>query len=149
MLPVHMHCRKFSMDMQYRYSADVDALRVYFTKASPATISNTEPIHPGLLVDYNSNDQVVAVEVSSASKRLPCHFLATEAVIEGRSPLAIAPEYNPEVDELAVSFTAFTCLPERRDSTLDERIVVGASGGHVWQALYFKEASESVCRPIS
>ena len=147
MLPVHMHCRKFSMDMQYRYSADVDAL--YFTKASPATISNTEPIHPGLVVDYNSNDQVVAVEVSSASKRLPCHFLATEAVIEGRSPLAIAPEYNPEVDELAVSFTAFTCLPERRDSTLDEHIVVGASGGHEWQTLYFKKAIKSVCRPIS
>lgn len=144
-----MHCRKFSIDMQYRYSADVDALRVYFTKASPATISNTEPIHPGLLVDYNSNDQVVAVEVSSASKRLPCHFLDTEAVIEGRSPLAISREYNPEADELAISFTAFTCLPERRDSTLDERIVVGASGGHVWQALYFKEASKSVCRPVS
>lgn len=146
---------------RFRYSADVDVLRVYFAKEikrgklpASTTIRNTEPIHTGLLVDYDAEDRVVAFEIGTASRRLPDGFFerlgsGEESACDDDTLPLLPTRYNPVKDNVAVCFetekdifTRNSHKPRRRlEKTADERITLGTSGnGLVWRVVYVRAA---------
>jgi uncharacterized protein YuzE len=52
--------------MKIQYDADVDALSI---RLDDGKVVDSEMISPGVVVDYNAQDQVVGIEVFSIRKR--------------------------------------------------------------------------------
>ena len=97
-----------------------------------------------MIIDYDCDDRIVSVDFSSAAMRMGCHFFNTAESVDGKLPLALNWDYNPEKDELSVYFDVGMKKLARRDGTLDERVVQEMTGSHTWQALHVKEAKSSI-----
>lgn len=54
--------------MKLHYDEQVDALYLRFDES---TIVESEEVKEGIILDFNSNDQVVGIEILGMSKRIP------------------------------------------------------------------------------
>ena len=52
--------------MKVRYDADVDAV---FLRLTDAEIRDSEEVRPGVIVDFDSNGKIVALEFLNATER--------------------------------------------------------------------------------
>ena len=52
--------------MKFKYDPEVDALSI---RHSEGEIVDFDEIHPGIIVDYDGEDNIVAIEVLHAKKR--------------------------------------------------------------------------------
>lgn len=53
--------------MEAKYDAEVDVLRIHWSKAE---INESDSISPGVILDYDSQGNVIGVEVLNASKKI-------------------------------------------------------------------------------
>lgn len=120
--------------LQCQYFHETDTLNVYFVKATPGLIDNTEDALPGLLVDYNQEHKVVGFDVRMASVRTGAHFGDTATSLEGASPLSLQTAYSHEAGTVTVSFVA---RPQycRSVCTDDSRISVWVSDSGKWESI--------------
>lgn len=133
--------RRRRLDVVYRYYHDTDTLSIYFCKASPGVIATTEDIAPGVTVDYTSEGQVVSVDLSSVSKASSCLFHAAE----GKAQLAIHWDYEENKDYLSLYLHAKPDVTNLLQ-TDDPNMTLGVDSKGLWHAIFFKNASKSVCR---
>lgn len=54
--------------MNLRYDANVDAL---YLRLGDAKIVESEEVRPGIVLDYDSDDRVVAVEILNVRRQFP------------------------------------------------------------------------------
>jgi len=54
--------------MNLHYDPDVDALYMRFTKDK---IVESEEVHPGVVLDFDSEGRIVAIELLDAKRQLP------------------------------------------------------------------------------
>jgi len=95
-------------DFVYRYYADVDALKLYFIKVVPELIQNSESMKPGLIIDYDKDDKIVAIEIRSATRILSCDMIDYVNIKEidpnAKPPMILRPCYYEKEDCFEVSF---------------------------------------------
>ena len=54
--------------MKISYDKQSDA--IYFTISETSTVSESEEVRPGIVLDFDENNRVIGVEILSASKRM-------------------------------------------------------------------------------
>ena len=54
--------------MKLHYDAETDAI---YLRLGEATIIDSEEVRPGIVLDFDSNDHVVAVEIRNVRKQFP------------------------------------------------------------------------------
>ena len=54
--------------MKLYYDPDVDAL---YLRLADVTITNSEEVRPGVILDFDDQDRVVAVEILNVKKHFP------------------------------------------------------------------------------
>jgi uncharacterized protein YuzE len=54
-------------EMKVTYDPEVDVLRIFF---SSAPIEESDEDKPGIIIDYDKDDNVVGMEILDASKRM-------------------------------------------------------------------------------
>lgn len=128
---------------QYRYFHETDTLSVYFVKASPGLIDNTEDAVPGLLVDYTQEQKVVSFDIRLASVRTRAHFWDTATNVQAAPPLCLQTTYSPEANTFTVSFVD---SPQhcRSACTDDDRISIWVDPVGNWESVVIAHARESV-----
>jgi uncharacterized protein YuzE len=67
----------------YRYSGEEDVLKVYFTKATPCLIVEPED-EDGIILDWDKEHRIVAIEFLDASSLFDCHFFDTANDCSGK-----------------------------------------------------------------
>jgi uncharacterized protein YuzE len=63
--------------VEFRYSNDVDAVKIYMTRTTPGLIAESVPLdydEADLFMDVDDQDRVVAIEFLDASQIFACHF---------------------------------------------------------------------------
>lgn len=130
---------------QYRYFCETDTLSVYFVKAVPGLIDNTEDAVDGLLVDYTEDQKIVSFDVRMASVRTRAHFWDTATDVQGAPPLCLRTEYSEEADTFTVSFVD---SPQHCKSvcTDDDRISVWVNDSDKWESVVIAHAMESIAK---
>lgn len=53
--------------MEAKYDADVDILRINWSEAE---IEESDTVNPGIILDYDSQGNVIGIEVLNASKKI-------------------------------------------------------------------------------
>nr|UDO47755.1 hypothetical protein [Pandoravirus massiliensis] len=64
-------------DVEFRYSNDADAVKIYMTRTTPGLIAESVPLdydEADLFMDVDDQDRVVAIEFLDASQIFACHF---------------------------------------------------------------------------
>ncbi len=57
--------------MRAKYFLDVDIFKVYFVPPqNNNVVDNSDEISPGIVVDYDEQDKLLAIDIASASKVL-------------------------------------------------------------------------------
>lgn len=146
-MPKNESSKKWS-DFVYRYYWDDDTLKLFFERAVPGLITESETFQPGLVVDYDKEGRIVAVEICRASKVLACDLVDTSYIISGgKMPMQLCPYYKPESNVFEVFFLA----PE--NSMLSEEIVVEETKMYLLLnskkeivGIKFMDASETICK---
>jgi YD repeat-containing protein len=69
--------------MKISYDAEVDALSITFQE----TTVTTQHLAEGIAVDYNSEGQLVGIEILDASKTLGSQQVLRQVILEGIGPL--------------------------------------------------------------
>ncbi|KXZ49776.1 hypothetical protein GPECTOR_19g227 [Gonium pectorale] len=87
--------------------ADTETLALYFTKAKPGVIANTDVIAPGVWADYDAAGKLVSLDIRSAPRTTPCHFFDTAEVVAGKQPLAVNWHYSAAHTRLVVLLGAW------------------------------------------
>ena len=138
-LPHVLICRP----SQYRYFHETDTLSVYFVKAVPGLINNTEDAVPGLLVDYIEEQKIVSFDIRLASVRTRAHFWDTVTNVQGAPPLCLHTKYSQEADTFTVSFVD---SPQhcRSICTDDDRISIWVDASEKWESVVFASGRESI-----
>lgn len=90
--------------VQFRYFESVDSLSVYLRKVTPNLIVDTWDVHPGLLVDFDDQEQPVALNILSASSLVPVHFYETCEDVNGKPQLQLGQMYDPYFKVLTLRF---------------------------------------------
>lgn len=116
---------------------------MYFVKAVPGLIDNTEDAVPGLLVDYCKEQKLVSFDVRMASVRVRAHFWDTSTDVEGSPYLCLQTKYSQEADTFTVSFvhTPQHCTLM---STDDDRISIWVDNSGNWESIVIRQASKSL-----
>ncbi|KAL6051447.1 hypothetical protein QOT17_019164 [Balamuthia mandrillaris] len=129
-------------DIVYRYYGDVDALKIYFIRASPGLIYDSDPLTPNICLDLDENEKIVALEVKGASHLLACHFYDRLAPVDGKSPMSLNCSYYREEDVVEIWFVNAQA-PLHYDHEV--MIELRTKEGHI-AGFRFPNASTSLCR---
>jgi len=104
--------------MKINYDPEVDALSV---RLSEGKIAESDQVHPGVILDYDEEDNVVAIEILHAKKRtedllrIARTFSAWVEGLASRESLGVTPE---ELELLR----ALRSLPEEVRNTSEQAI---------------------------
>ncbi len=107
-----------SPDGAYCEFGDSDTLSVYLRKATRGVIADTWDVYPGMLVDFDEQEQPVSLHISSASCKLPMHLRDTAETIEGKEPMTLGQVFDQEGRVLTMWFhhsAQFTHQPTQHD----------------------------------
>jgi uncharacterized protein YuzE len=63
--------------MKLHFDKEADAL---YLKLDESAIVESEEVRPGVVLDFNANDQVVGIEILGLGKRMPADALKEVAV---------------------------------------------------------------------
>ena len=63
--------------MKLHFDKDADAL---YLKLDESAIIESEEVRPGVVLDFNADDQVVGIEILGLGKRMPAEALQEVAV---------------------------------------------------------------------
>lgn len=131
----------------YRYFSDTDILSIYLVKATKGRIAESDEVVPGLLVDYAADNKIVAMDIEEASNQTPAHFWDDQRVIEGKAPLHLQQEYDPDQQHFVIVLVDNP--PHIRYlGTSDERIMVGVSKDGRWTSLKIMHPVDSISSPF-
>jgi len=125
------HTQKSSMnwgDLVYRYFSDVDALKLYFIRAVPGIIVNSEKLTPNITADFDSQNKIVAVEILGADFMLPCHFDDVATYVNNRPSFLLACQYVPEQDVFEVFFVNIDVCPIVHTTAIEETKIIQLLG---------------------
>ena len=86
--------------MKVKYDPEADAVYFYLLDSQ---ISDSDEISPGIVCDFDENDQVVGIEVLSVKRRTPKEF--QELTFSEKSPLS--PQQKKEFKEFFSHLPAF------------------------------------------
>ncbi|MEW6292313.1 MAG: DUF2283 domain-containing protein [Pseudomonadota bacterium] len=64
--------------MKLHFDKDADAL---YLKLDESAIIESEEVRPGVVLDFNADDQVVGIEILGLGKRMPAEALKEVAVL--------------------------------------------------------------------
>eukprot|EP00026_Physarum_polycephalum_P020954 Phypoly_transcript_23873.p1 GENE.Phypoly_transcript_23873~~Phypoly_transcript_23873.p1 ORF type:complete len:177 (+),score=34.84 Phypoly_transcript_23873:63-533(+) len=93
------NAKKWKEPITIKYDKEVDALDIYFTKAIPGLIVETDSAEEGavldmVLFDLDKNGKIVCLECLGASSQFSCDFSKDVPVCE----------YKKDKDELQITF---------------------------------------------
>jgi uncharacterized protein YuzE len=109
------------METEIEYCAEKDVLCVAFLGDEADAIVRTESIYRGVLVDYDSRDRIVQIEISPASRRIAC--------LEN-----VRTEIDDVFDRWVINFA--DDHPVRLVPTSDNSIMLGmSSSDRYWKSL--------------
>lgn len=136
----------YRSDIQYRTYQDTETLALYFMKASPGVICDTDRVAPNVLVDYSKDGKIVSVDIHRAPQKTACHFFDTSLIVDDKKPLQITGDYDVDRDELVVMLCSSDYQqPARFEATEDEHMFLGLDSNGLICAVRFLHASASVC----
>ena len=135
-----LNCRELVV---WRYY-DSDDLTIYFVKARPGLIRETDQIADFVTADYDVNNKLVTVDINGAADCLPpCHFLDTAEVIDGKPQFTIQQQFDALRDELTIFFVGAK-RPDAVKETDDDRVVLGLDAAGKVICITVKMASGSI-----
>lgn len=70
--------------MVYRYSGDVDILKIFFIRATPGIIEESQNVTDSVVADFDNIGRLVALEIMNASNTLSCHFFDYPGEVDGK-----------------------------------------------------------------
>jgi len=132
-------------DCVYRYSGDVDVLCIYFTRATPGLIEESDCCEP-FIFDYDAQKKIVAVEILDASRTLPCHFFNSICSIDSKPPFMFHCLYDESKDELVVSFVDESVVTAKNLPLDDGVVIAGLDKSGLLVHLLVKNARNTVCK---
>jgi len=131
----------------YRYFSDTDILSIYLVKATKGRIAESDEVVPGLLVDYAADNKIVAMDIEEASNQTPAHFWDDQKSIEGKAPLHLQQEYDPDQQHFVILLVD-NPPHVQYIGTSDERIMVGVSKDGQWTSLKIMHPADSISSPF-
>lgn len=129
---------------QWRYYEEADDLGIYFKKAKPGVIDESDEVWDSVILDYDDQRHLVSVDISCASQVLEtCHFLGVPDVVDGKQAFVLNPILDTATDELTVFFfepKPFAAVVP----TEDKRFLLGLNEGCKVKGFVVQSASSSV-----
>ena len=118
----------------YRYFWETDTLSIYLVKATKGLIDSSDEVTAGLLVDYTSSEEIVALDVAVASKKILAHFWHDANIYKGKAPLQLHTSFDAAQQLFTISF-GDTCPELKTRATDDKRITVREDGDGHWASI--------------
>lgn len=134
------------VQFEARTSDEDDALTLYLRKTHKGLIVETDCVFPGLMVDYDDDHKIVALEILDVSMHTGCHLLDTAGQVEDLLPFVHWRIYDEAVDCLTIMFKIEPSQLHSRQPTDDERIVL-LTYDNRWDGLEIHHAKGSVSQP--
>mmetsp|Transcript_25264 Transcript_25264/g.35396 ORF Transcript_25264/g.35396 Transcript_25264/m.35396 type:complete len:179 (+) Transcript_25264:444-980(+) len=129
-------------DLVYRYFVDVDALKLYFVRIVPGMVATSDDLDPGLTVDYDTNNKILAVEVQTCSKLLVSIPYGKEGM--KKRAMELCAYYDAQQDIFEVFFLFPEALPVRTSRLDDTSIHLLYNSDSQIIGLRFLEASKTI-----
>ena len=130
----------------FRYYSETDTLSIYLVKATAGLIAESDEVVPGLLVDYTSDNKIVAIDIWKASNRTPAHFWDHGELHDGKPPLRLQTEYDATHQQFIIAIVDDPCRVKLA-ATDDERITVWEDSDGRWTSIMISNAAETVASP--
>ena len=113
---------------------ETDTLSIYLVNATEGLIYSSDEVTAGLLVDYSSNDEIVALDVALASKRIAAEFWDAGGTHDGKPSLQLHTSFDPVQARFTISFGA-SRPGVKSKTTDDERITVSEDEDGRWTGI--------------
>lgn len=126
----------------YRYFWETDTLSIYLVKATKGLIDSSDEVTAGLLVDYTSSEEIVALDIALASKKIFAHFWDDAGIYDEKPPLQLHTSFDAVQQLFTISF-GDSCPNVETRATDDKRITVCEDGDGHWASIVILAASKA------
>mmetsp|Transcript_18215 Transcript_18215/g.39207 ORF Transcript_18215/g.39207 Transcript_18215/m.39207 type:complete len:183 (+) Transcript_18215:148-696(+) len=128
----------------WRYYDTSDDLGIFYVKALPGSVAESDTIFDCITADYDSNNKLVCIDIDAASTVLPpCHFLDTAEAVYGKPQFSVKQQYDALRDEFTIFFVT-SVQPASLKDTDDPNIVVGLDPAGKIVSITVKAAARNI-----
>lgn len=126
----------------YRYFSETDTLSIYLVKATRGLIDSSDEVTAGLLVDYTSSEEIVALDIALASKKILAHFWDDAGIYDEKPPPQLHASFDAVQQIFTISF-GDSCAKVKTRATDDKRITVYEDENGHWASIVIFAAGKA------